>query len=91
MLFENIGKSRRIAIEDAVPDYLASFDAVYDVADYIAINVSSPNTPSLREMQRPETLSRLLAGPVHEQTVLAVHQNHSHDHIDGYSTRGDPG
>jgi len=38
-----------------------------------------------------EALSRLLAGPVHEQTVLAVHQNHSHDHIDGYSTRGDPG
>jgi dihydroorotate dehydrogenase len=56
----NIGKSRRIAIEDAIPDYLESFAAVYDVADYIAINVSSPNTPKLRELQRPGKLAELL-------------------------------
>jgi len=56
----NIGKSRSVAIADAIPDYLASFTAVYDVADYIAINVSSPNTPNLRELQRPELLEELL-------------------------------
>ena len=58
----NIGKSRSVAIADAIPDYLASFAAVYDVADYIAINVSSPNTPNLRELQRPELLEDLLNG-----------------------------
>ena len=56
----NIGKSRRVAIEDAIPDYLESFAAVYDVADYVAVNVSSPNTPNLRELQRPEMLRNLL-------------------------------
>jgi dihydroorotate dehydrogenase len=56
----NIGKSRSVAIEDAIPDYLASFAAVYDVADYIAINVSSPNTPNLRELQQPKSLINLI-------------------------------
>src|SRR3989440_8001917 len=56
----NIGKSRSVAIADATPDYLASFTAVYDVADYLAINVSSPNTPNLRELQRRELLEELL-------------------------------
>ena len=56
----NIGKSRSTAIENAIPDYLASFEAIYDIADYIAINVSSPNTPNLRELQRPEMLTELL-------------------------------
>lgn len=56
----NIGKSRSVPIEDAVADYLESFDAVYEIADYIAINVSSPNTPNLRELQRPEMLADLL-------------------------------
>ncbi|HMG72369.1 MAG TPA: quinone-dependent dihydroorotate dehydrogenase [Pyrinomonadaceae bacterium] len=56
----NIGKSRSVRIEDAIPDYLKSFEAVYDIADYLAINVSSPNTPNLRELQRPELLAELL-------------------------------
>ena len=56
----NIGKSRRVEIEHASADYLQSFEAVYDVADYIAVNVSSPNTPNLRELQRPELLFSLL-------------------------------
>jgi len=56
----NIGKSRNVAIEDAIPDYLRSFDAVYDVADYVAVNVSSPNTPNLRELQRPDMLAELI-------------------------------
>ena len=56
----NIGKSRHVEISDAVPDYLQSFAAVYEIADYIAINVSSPNTPNLRELQRPDMLAELL-------------------------------
>lgn len=57
----NIGKSRAVAIEDAAIDYLASFALVHALADYVAINVSSPNTPNLRELQRPEALFALLA------------------------------
>ena len=56
----NIGKSRNVSIEDAITDYLASFEAVFDVADYVTINVSSPNTPNLRELQRPDLLIDLL-------------------------------
>ncbi len=56
----NIGKSRSVAVADAIPDYLKTFETVYDAADYVAINVSSPNTPQLRELQRPEMLSDLL-------------------------------
>jgi dihydroorotate dehydrogenase len=62
----NIGKSRSVAIADAIPDYLATFEKVYDVADYIAVNVSSPNTPNLRELQRQDLLSELL-GALHER------------------------
>ena len=56
----NIGKSRAVAVEDAIPDYLASFQAVREVADYVTVNVSSPNTPNLRELQKPEALRELL-------------------------------
>jgi dihydroorotate dehydrogenase len=56
----NIGKSRDVPIAEAITDYLKSFDAVYEIADYIAINVSSPNTPNLRELQKPEMLGELV-------------------------------
>ncbi|HUQ31375.1 MAG TPA: quinone-dependent dihydroorotate dehydrogenase [Pyrinomonadaceae bacterium] len=56
----NIGKSRVVSLEDAIEDYLASFKSVHALADYVAVNVSSPNTPNLRELQRPEALSALL-------------------------------
>src|SRR5690349_8080319 len=56
----SIGKSKITPIEDATDDYLASFDLVYKLADYIAINVSSPNTPQLRELQQSEQLESLL-------------------------------
>ena len=56
----SIGKSKVVAVEDAVGDYLKSFELVYPVADYVAVNVSSPNTPRLRELQRPEQLEELL-------------------------------
>ena len=56
----SIGKSKIAPLEDATADYLASFDLVYKLADYIAINVSSPNTPQLRELQQSDQLTSLL-------------------------------
>ncbi len=57
----NIGKSKITPNEEAVEDYLRSFDLVHPAADYIAVNVSSPNTPNLRELQRAHALEELLA------------------------------
>src|SRR6267143_3724066 len=56
----NIGKSRTTPLERAPDDYLYSFRLLRDFADYITLNVSSPNTPGLRELQEPAALSRLL-------------------------------
>src|SRR5436190_5899323 len=47
----NIGKNKDVPNEEAVENYLAAFELVHGVADYIAINVSSPNTPGLRDLQ----------------------------------------
>lgn len=57
----SIGKSKVTPLEEAVADYLKTFDLVNDVADYIAVNVSSPNTPRLRELQHAEHLDELLS------------------------------
>jgi dihydroorotate dehydrogenase len=57
----SIGKSKITPLENAVEDYLASFELVYKVADYVAINVSSPNTPQLRELQQSKQLETLLS------------------------------
>jgi dihydroorotate dehydrogenase len=56
----SIGKSKVVALEDAIADYLKSFEVVYPIADYVAINVSSPNTARLRELQQAEQLEELL-------------------------------
>ena len=56
----SIGKSKITPLEQANEDYLSSFELVYGVADYVAVNVSSPNTPQLRELQQSEQLSSLL-------------------------------
>src|SRR6201984_2544499 len=56
----NIGKSRATPLEQATDDYLYSFRLLRDFADYITLNISSPNTPGLRELEEPEKLSELL-------------------------------
>jgi len=56
----NIGKSRTTPLEKAADDYLYSFRLLRDFADYITLNVSSPNTPGLRDLQEPAALSELL-------------------------------
>ena len=57
----NLGKSKATPLDQAVADYLGSFALLADHADYIAINVSSPNTPDLRKLQDDERLRELLA------------------------------
>jgi dihydroorotate dehydrogenase len=56
----SIGKSKTVPIENALEDYLRSFEIVHPVADYIAVNVSSPNTPGLRSLQKAGQLEALL-------------------------------
>lgn len=57
----NIGKSRITPVEEATQDYLASTRLLAPLADYLVVNVSSPNTPGLRGLQELELLSPLLA------------------------------
>jgi dihydroorotate dehydrogenase len=56
----NIGKSRVTAVEDATGDYLTSAKALAPLADYLVVNVSSPNTPGLRGLQELDQLAPLL-------------------------------
>lgn len=56
----NIGKNKDVPNEEAIENYLKSFELAYEVADYITVNVSSPNTPNLRELQKAESLDELL-------------------------------
>lgn len=56
----NIGKNKDTPNERAVDDYVYCFDALFDVVDYFVVNVSSPNTPGLRELQEKEPLMQLL-------------------------------
>jgi dihydroorotate dehydrogenase len=56
----NLGKSKVTPLDDAVGDYLGSFRHLADHADYIAINISSPNTPDLRRLQEEDRLRELL-------------------------------
>lgn len=67
----NIGKNFGTPNERAVDDYLICMQKVYAYASYITVNISSPNTKNLRELQEKEALSSLLASLKLEQTKLA--------------------
>lgn len=56
----NIGKNKTTPNENAVDDYLICFEALFDYVDYFVVNVSSPNTPNLRELQEKKPLTDLL-------------------------------
>ena len=60
----NIGKNKVTPNENAVDDYLICFDALHPYVDYFTVNVSSPNTPGLRELQDKEPLTNLLSSVV---------------------------
>jgi dihydroorotate dehydrogenase len=66
----NIGKNKATPLENAVDDYLICMQQVYNYADYITINISSPNTPGLRKLQHGEGLSDLLIQLKNKQTEL---------------------
>ena len=57
----NIGKNKDTSNEDAERDYLHCLERVYPLADYITVNISSPNTAGLRELQEEQALRRLVA------------------------------
>lgn len=56
----NIGKNKITPNEKATSDYVKSFNALFDYVDYFVVNVSSPNTPNLRELQEKKPLTELL-------------------------------
>ncbi|HEX5741390.1 MAG TPA: quinone-dependent dihydroorotate dehydrogenase [Pilimelia sp.] len=60
----SLGKSKVTPLEEAVADYLHSYDALAPHADYVAVNVSSPNTPGLRALQDRDSLDALLSALV---------------------------
>nr|WP_316644608.1 quinone-dependent dihydroorotate dehydrogenase [uncultured Roseateles sp.] len=70
----NIGKNAATPIENAVDDYLYCLDGVYPHADYVTVNISSPNTKNLRELQSDDALDALL-GAV-QQRKMALAQQH---------------
>jgi dihydroorotate dehydrogenase len=57
----NIGKNKVTPNENAVLDYIKSFESLFDYVDYFVVNVSSPNTPNLRALQEKEPLTKLLS------------------------------
>jgi len=65
----NIGKSMNTPLAEATEDYLSSFRVLREFADYVVLNVSSPNTPGLRELQGSAALSELLAA-IAEKNVI---------------------
>lgn len=66
----SLGKSKVTPLDEAVEDYLSSFRALYGYGDYFAVNVSSPNTPGLRELQDKKALDDLLVALDEEGVVL---------------------
>jgi len=67
----NIGKNKDTPNEHAVDDYLACLDTVYEHATYVTVNISSPNTQNLRELQKDEALDALLSAIKLRQSELA--------------------
>ncbi len=58
----NIGKNLATPVDQALTDYCQGYERVYNSADYITINISSPNTPGLRKLQNTKVLEPLLSG-----------------------------
>ncbi len=74
----NIGKNAVTPIENALSDYVKCLDAVYDHADYIAVNISSPNTKNLRTLQGEGELDHLVKGITEKRADLKAERNGKH-------------
>ena len=68
----NIGKNKDTPNESAIEDYLVCLRGAWPVADYIAVNLSSPNTPGLRDLQSADAAARLLARLQQERETLTA-------------------
>ena len=68
----NIGKNAATPIENATSDYLICLEGVYPHADYVTVNISSPNTKNLRELQSDEALDGLLSAIAERREKLAT-------------------
>ena len=66
----NIGKNRDTPLADALDDYRAVLAAVHELADYVTVNISSPNTPGLRDLQASRPAEQLLAALSRERDTL---------------------
>jgi dihydroorotate dehydrogenase len=71
----NIGKNAATPIENAADDYLICLDGVYPHADYVTVNISSPNTKNLRELQSDEALDALIGTLAKRRAELAQKHN----------------
>lgn len=71
----NIGKNKDTPEEQALQDYLICLQKVYNYASYITVNISSPNTPGLRNLQHGQALDELLVGLKAEQKLLQAAYN----------------
>src|SRR5699024_496454 len=79
----NIGKTKIVPAEDAVRDYVASATMLTGLADYLVVNVSSPNTPGLRDLQAVESLRPILTA-VRDVATLPVPVKIAPDLDDAY-------
>ena len=70
----NIGRTKVVATKDAAADYLFTFERLFPHGDYFTLNVSSPNTPELRELQQRDHLDNLLATIQEKNRELAARQ-----------------
>jgi dihydroorotate dehydrogenase len=68
----NIGKNATTPIENATGDYLTGLEGVYPHADYVTVNISSPNTANLRSLQSDEALDALLGAVADKRETLAA-------------------
>ena len=71
----SLGKQKETPLGDAAADYITIMQAVYPYADYLAVNISSPNTPGLRELQGGDYLGHLLGTLQRENATLAAQHN----------------
>jgi dihydroorotate dehydrogenase len=71
----SLGKQKETPLAEAASDYIGVMQAVYPFADYLAVNISSPNTPGLRELQGGNYLGQLLSLLTAESKILAQTQN----------------
>ncbi len=68
----NIGKNKDTPLDKSIDDYLFGFRALWKYASYITINISSPNTPGLRDLQQGDMLAHLLRALKQEQQIIAT-------------------